>query len=130
MFGDVPLSAIGSRNLTDLQPGTCLPKTDDAPGVVPFAVLILLAGSARVSAPPGPRAICPNVLLGVFFIEGSAVVFHTRSHAPFLWGTVDPGRPGRLLGFGPASNPDPPIPGRADTALGFRPLSGFRIIAG
>lgn len=76
VFGDVPLSTNGSRDLIGHEAGTCLPRTDGAPGVMPFAVLILLAGGDRVSAPPGPRAICLNVLLDIL-VEGSAAAIHT-----------------------------------------------------
>jgi hypothetical protein len=55
--GDVPLPAIGSRDLIDPKAGTDLPQTNGAPRVVPFAVLLLLAGG--YGAFPRRRAHVP-----------------------------------------------------------------------
>jgi hypothetical protein len=49
-FGDVPLSAIGSHGLIGPGTGTCLRWTDGAPGIVPFAVLLLPAGGSSALA--------------------------------------------------------------------------------
>jgi hypothetical protein len=132
-FGDVPLPANGSHSLIGLKrqaPACAL--TDGAPGVLPFAVLLLLTGGsvARFRA-AGPTCRLPERPPRSVLDRGIGrhlPKFRRADICPTRVETVDPGRSGRLLGFGPVSNPCPPFPGRADTALGFRPLSGIGLI--
>jgi hypothetical protein len=130
-LGDVPLPANGSHSLIGLK-GRHLPAaTDGAPGVLPFAVLLLLTGGSARFRAAGPTCRLPERPPRSVLDRGIGrhlPKFRRADICPTRVETVDPRRSGRLLGFGPVSNPCPPFPGRADTALGFRPLSGIWLI--
>lgn len=81
--GDVPLPVVGPRGLIGLAGTSSRPWTDGAPGVTPFAVLLLLAGGLSVSASPSPLAFRLNVLLDGFDRGINRLLPVRCSQAPF-----------------------------------------------
>jgi hypothetical protein len=124
--GDVPLPAIGSRGLIGVgQEGACPEARWRSWGFCPSQCCSCCRVACAAFPRAGPTCHSPERRPRYFSSRDRPPCPHTRSHPPTLHptrdsivrrhtgrpqssGTVDQGRSGRLLGFGPGSSPRPP----------------------
>jgi hypothetical protein len=125
-IGDVPLPAIGSRGLIGVgQEGACPEARWRSWGFCPSQCCSCCRVACAAFPRAGPTCHSPERRPRYFSSRDRPPCPHTRSHPPTLHptrdsivgrhtgrpqssGTVDQGRSGRLLGFGPGSSPRPP----------------------